>query len=460
MAEERDDVLSLGGSDEEGSAASEFSGFEPEEVSGGNSSKSTVPSGEVVSSEKSKKSKGHKTKPSESKKGKGPKGKGSKSKTSSSRQKKGTLSAFGIENLSQEEISQLREVLGFNNMPHEEEGPSVFDLYGPSPGNMTIECENEGPASDVEIVPENAPVTRPLNKQLKDALFGNSSEDKENENQVLSEDEVEWQLPKLKAPNKGEAVSSSLADLINTACTKQCDVDGIISRYTIPSNCDKMDAPQVNSEIWLDISRRAQTYDKAFQDIQTLIAVGLVPIIKLTKIMKGKLSEEAQDAITDSITLLGQAQFNLSIRRRYMIRPHLKKKYSALCNIATPVTSQLFGDDLNKEIKKCDTTVAVGRNSDYGRFGQYSDRGQFRGRGRGRGNYHPRGHGYGGPGFGNYGNHFGGNYGGQYGGRGGARFHPYAGGRQQAQYFGRQFQQHAPKKGQRTATVTSPNDTA
>ena len=117
MAEERDDVLSLGGSDEEGSAVSEFSGFEPEEVSGGNSSKTTVPSGEVVSSEKSKKSKGHKTKPSESKKGKGPKGKGSKSKTSSSRQKKGTLSAFGIENLSQEEISQLREVLGFNNAP-------------------------------------------------------------------------------------------------------------------------------------------------------------------------------------------------------------------------------------------------------------------------------------------------------------------------------------------------------
>ena len=38
MAEERDAVLSLCDSGEEGSASSEFSGFEPEEVSGGNTS--------------------------------------------------------------------------------------------------------------------------------------------------------------------------------------------------------------------------------------------------------------------------------------------------------------------------------------------------------------------------------------------------------------------------------------
>ena len=39
-----------------------------------------------------------------------------------------------------------------------------------------------------------------------------------------------------------------------------------------------------------------------------------------------------------------------------MIRPHLKKKYSTLCNLNTPVTSFLFGVDVQKEIKKCDTS--------------------------------------------------------------------------------------------------------
>ena len=160
--------------------------------------------------------------------------------------------------------------------------------------------------------------------------------------------------------------------------------------------------PSVNPEIWLDIPRRAQTYDSAFQDIQTLIAIGMLPIIKLAKLLKSKLPEEAQNCITDAVNLLGQAQCNYLSIRRYMIRPHLKKKYSALCNIATPVTSQLFEDNLNKEIKKCDTTVTVGRKSEYnfGGHGQFSNRGQFRGRSRGRGNYfHPRGHNYGGPGY-------------------------------------------------------------
>ena len=52
-----------------------------------------------------------------------------------------------------------------------------------------------------------------------------------------------------------------------------------------------------------------------------------------------------------------------------MIRPYLKKKYSPLCNITTPITNQLFGDDLSKEMKKCETSVSVARyNYNYGQF--------------------------------------------------------------------------------------------
>ena len=68
--------------------------------------------------------------------------------------------------------------------------------------------------------------------------------------------------------------------------------------------------------------------------------------------MKGQLNEEAKDCITDAINFLGQAQSNLSIRRRYMIRPHLKKNIKPFVTLLSPVTSQFFGDGLNKEIKK------------------------------------------------------------------------------------------------------------
>ena len=77
----------------------------------------------------------------------------------------------------------------------------------------------------------------------------------------------------------------------------------------------------------------------------------MVPMIKLVSLLKRNLSEEAKSHISDAITLLGQAQFNISIRRRYMIRPYLKTKYSPLCNITTPITNQLFGDDLSRDEK-------------------------------------------------------------------------------------------------------------
>ena len=128
-----------------------------------------------------------------------------------------------------------------------------------------------------------------------------------------------------------------------------------------------MAAPAVNSEIWTDIVRRTQTYDKAFQNILTLTATGMVPITKLVSLIKSQMSDEAKSSVSDAITLLGQAQLNISLRRRYMNRPFLKKKYSAFCNIATPIRTQLFGDDLNNDTKNV-TKVYQWPATIYGNF--------------------------------------------------------------------------------------------
>ncbi|MCG8046246.1 MAG: DUF5320 domain-containing protein [Candidatus Thiodiazotropha taylori] len=443
MALREDDVLSLVDSDHEGSA-SDFSGFGPNEIltkkgddvtvtKTSNAASNMTKKSDVVTSEKNKKGPGKANPHSASKKGKN---KAPSQKHEKDKSKKKKSSSLDIDNLSHEEITQLREILGFNN--REIDGPSVFDLFGDDPANLHIECQNDGPDSDVEVIP-SAPL-RSLDVQLKEALFADESESKENES--IPED-ISWQLPKLKAPRKGQAVSPSLASLINTACTSQCEVDDIISRYKLPSNCEKMTAPTVNPEVWTEIARKAQTYDKAFQDIQTLIATGMVPIIKLVNVLKSHMTEEAKSMISDSITLLGQAQYNISLRRRYMIRPHLKKKYAALCNIATPISSMLFGDDLNKEIKKCDTSISVAKEH-YGQFGNY--RGHYRGRARGRGVPY-RGYGSANQGYGN-----------QYAGRGYNRFHPYY--RHQPNF--RQVQAYTqiqgPKKGTKSATATSQGD--
>ena len=230
---------------------------------------------------------------------------------------------------------------------------------------MHVEVENDGMASDIEIIPgENVSVRPPLRtieNDISNALYDIQPQHHPNKScdEVVTSDNYMWQLPKLKQPVKGSPSSPSLASLINMACTTQCDTDDLVTKYKLPSNCKMMSPPLVNSEIWNDINKRAQTYDKAFGDIQSLIASGITPIFELLDILKEQIqsNEKAQTLISDSITLLGQAQFNLSLRRRYMIRPSLKKKYANLCNINTIISTFLFGDDVHKEIKKCDRFV-------------------------------------------------------------------------------------------------------
>lgn len=62
-----------------------------------------------------------------------------------------------------------------------------------------------------------------LNKNFKKVLFGNSTDGAEIADV--------WDLPTLKASEKGKPVAESLANLVNLACTHHCDTDTLVSRY-------------------------------------------------------------------------------------------------------------------------------------------------------------------------------------------------------------------------------------
>ena len=147
-------------------------------------------------------------------------------------------------------------------------------------------------------------------------------------------------------------------------------------------------------------SKRAQTYDKSFSDIHNLVADSMVPIMKLADILKSQIAgnQEAKTLFSDVITSMGQVQYHLSLRRRYLIRPQLKKKYQSLCYINNmPITMKLFGDDVQKDVKNCDSggSVAKENYSGFNHFRPNKGRGGFRGgyvrgqRGNYAGCYHP-----------------------------------------------------------------------
>ena len=47
------------------------------------------------------------------------------------------------------------------------------------------------------------------------------------------------------------------------------------------------------------------------------------------------------------LILSGNRELNL--KRRELLRPDLNAQFSALCNVSTPISTELFGDDVRKE---------------------------------------------------------------------------------------------------------------
>ncbi|WAQ99028.1 POL-like protein [Mya arenaria] len=148
----------------------------------------------------------------------------------------------------------------------------------------------------------------------------------------------------------------------------------------------EMGEPVINQEIWKIMNIGGHLNDKLMVDIQNLVADGIGLVLKLVNLLKDQsLGTEAKGVLSDTLTILGQTQYNLSMRRRYMIRPALKKKYAGLCNLSTEVTKKLFGDHIDKEIKSCETLSSIGKDS-------YPQRGTFA---RGCGRFQQRRGGYG-----------------------------------------------------------------
>jgi hypothetical protein len=60
-------------------------------------------------------------------------------------------------------------------------------------------------------------------------------------------------------------------------------------------------------------------------DIQNLVATGVTSIIQLVGFLKEVMSnnDNAKRTVSDALTLFGQVQYHLSLRRRYLLKPNL-----------------------------------------------------------------------------------------------------------------------------------------
>ncbi|KAL4229630.1 hypothetical protein ACF0H5_010017 [Mactra antiquata] len=180
-------------------------------------------------------------------------------------------------------------------IPPQNESDNDDYCYNKSGPNISVEVN----ASDIDIFDSEdnmytCPRARDLSGDFRSVF----------DTETCENDGFSWDLPKIKAPDRGDAIDESLAKLMNTACTVQCDIESVLSKYCIPSNCELTVPPTVNQEIWrfLDKNFKGHLQDKSFVDIQNLISTSLVPVNKLIDIMKKNkaMSEDAKKCFSSS----------------------------------------------------------------------------------------------------------------------------------------------------------------
>lgn len=175
------------------------------------------------------------------------------------------------------------------------------------------------------------------------------------------------------------------------------------NKYLRPENCTDLVAPKINKQIWQQLRQETKNNDSAFQKAQSLLLSGLYAVLQTCNASSG----EQKNVLTHAAVLLLSSNRELVLKRRDLIRPDLNKQYASLCNPSTPVSSFLFGDELNKEVEELTKShklsnkvtpkkrmepykVSSGRGvRGRGRFSQCGGRGKtpassFLGRGRGQ----------------------------------------------------------------------------
>lgn len=248
---------------------------------------------------------------------------------------------------------------------------------------------NSGEWDEPRSEPEQDEYTRTQGKQLRkkgklSTAVHNSgmNSDSSSEGEICDDDdtlslecqdddllkEIESDLDnKEKTADK---VADSMAEIINKRFAQGLSDNKLkerLDKYFRPDNCPNLQVPKVNVEIWKDLPATVKQADVKLASVQRAIVKATAALAQSTQVIlkahtQKKLTDAAikatvTDQNADAMALLGHACHELSMRRRYALRPHLPKHLTGLCNESVPITSQLFGDNLTasiKEIKELD----------------------------------------------------------------------------------------------------------
>lgn len=174
---------------------------------------------------------------------------------------------------------------------------------------------------------------------------------------VFDDDNSEISMPKIFEDETkfSESISENMAKFIKMGCTQKADVSKYLDEVKIPENCKNLVPPLINSEIWNNLFPNVQQRDKTLQDAQRILGLSIVPMISLAEMFKTNKFEmkKAKKCVSDAITLACNAMYELNVRRRFILRPFVHKRFQQLCAATTPIEEKtLFPSDITKRMKE------------------------------------------------------------------------------------------------------------
>ena len=271
---------------------------------------------------------------------------------------------------------ELDNILSDGELASEDESdPSDRDIINKKRKLLqNVENESESDAdSDIEVSNKET-------HHIPDTQQPSTSKELDNilsDGELASEDESDDDILKelklvFKGTEKsGPAIDKGLADVVNEGLRsvgQSEEVKKLREKFIRPSNVDNLQVPKVEPIIWRNLSDKGKATDAAVQKAMSKFMPGLTAIVQQLELINKHKKElkkipvfkEIKKLSTEAVSALSHAVSASCQQRKDAIKSELDSKFHSLCEPAHPVSAtQLFGDNLNAELKELDDSKKV-----------------------------------------------------------------------------------------------------
>lgn len=175
----------------------------------------------------------------------------------------------------------------------------------------------------------------------------------------------------------GEDLHEEVSVRWDNYATKGVDkniIEDLVKKFPPPNNCQALQAPKLNSEIEICLTREAKKQDVFITQLQTQTASVLSAIgILISDIIKNRDTIDQQKILSTLVEggqILCENIHQLSNHRRFLIKPFLKEERRKVVN-ECPIDEYLFGKKLQESIQSDKTVAKAGR--ELKRFSPYKN---------------------------------------------------------------------------------------